>query len=897
MQRLIAIVVAAIAVGCGTPHPGSSPGVLDKQAQLERFDWWDNRDWDWYAKNIPFLETPDAEIDATYYYRWEVLTKHLVYGAPEHGYTFTEFADRPFWSGSYGAISCPLGHQLYEVRWLKDRRIVDDFARYWFDVPGAEPRSYSNWYADALWAIYEVVGDARWIVSMLPYMQRQYAGWMDERWDGEHRMFRWDGMHDGMETTINSRQTPQWFDGAEGYRPTLNAYLYADAVAISRTAELAGDLILARDFAASAAELKTRVQQQLWDPEREFFFQQFAADEETVADPWPGAGNQQFGGPAVAGARVRADGSPPSIVAKTLTYQTGPWAGDPHGREAIGFVPWQFNLPDPGYENAWQSLMDPERFYAPFGPTVTERGDPLYYVSPRCCVWSGNSWPYATTQTLVALANLLNNYEQNAVEAADWFELFRNYALTQRKGGRPYVAEAANPDTGAWSGHDKFFHSEHYLHSGFVDLVITGLIGLRPGDDMFVVNPLAPAEWDWFALDDVAYRGHRVTVLWDRDGSRYGRGRGLQVLVDGEVRASSASLGRLEVVFAELEEPRTMPALGAGRIRNFAVNNQKAWYPHASASSLRPEYPPDWAVDGQYWYHASPPNRWVPDGSLAEDWFEVDFGVEHSIEELRLYFLDDTIRVPDFVAEDAPDRVVRALAQVDGHPVAAPPHDYRVEAWIEGAWAVVEGTREPPTPTGRQANHVRLRAPIRTSRVRVVLEHRPGFLSGLAEFEVWGGGEPSSPTARVPNLAYNPTGSGTPEATASSHAEGPLLAVVNDGEAAFNYYSRKRWTTLGTNNIHDWIEIELSGAQQVHEVGVYFWAWESRGTAAPKTWGAEYWDGGGWAQVPGPATRPSSPMAMALNTVVFEAVVTSRLRIWFEHAAPAATGISEIVIR
>jgi len=897
MKRLIAVVLAVVAAGCGPPDPVAVVAVLDKQAQLERFDWWDNRDWNWYEANIPFLETPDAEIDATYYYRWEVLTKHLVYGAPEDGYTFTEFGDRPFWSGSYGAISCPLGHQLYEVRWLKDRRIVDDFARYWFDVPGAEPRTYSNWYADSLWAIHEVAGDDKWIVSMLPYMQRQYAGWMDERWDAEHRMFRWDGMHDGMETTINSRQTPQWFDGAEGYRPTLNAYLYADAVAISRTAELAGDGVLAQEFAARADELKARVQQELWDPEREFFFQQFAGDEETVADPWPGAGNEQFGNAAVAGASVAADGSLPAIAAKTLTYQSGPWAGDPHGREAIGFVPWQFNLPDPGYESAWQFLMDPERFYAPFGPTVTEKGDPLYYVSPRCCVWSGNSWPYATTQTLVAFANLLNNYEQDAVDATDWFELFRNYALTQRKEGRPYIAEAANPDTGSWSGHDKFFHSEHYLHSGFVDLAITGLIGLRPGDDVLVVNPMTPAEWDWFALDDVAYRGHRVTVLWDRDGSRYGRGAGLSVLIDGEIRASSPTLDRLEVSLAPALEPRTMPAAGSSRSRNFAVNNQKAWYPYASASSFRPEYSPDWAVDGQYWYNASPPNRWVVDGSLAEDWFKVDFGAERSVEEVRLYFLDDTIRVPDFVAEDAPDRVVGALAQVDGKLVAAAPLDYRLEAWIDGAWSQVESTREPVAPTGRRANRVVPRAPLRTSRVRVVLEHRPGFVSGLSEFEVWSDDEPSLPTAPVPNLAYNPAGAGTPRATASFSAEGPPVAVVNDGRAAFNYYSRQRWTTVGTSNARDWVELDLGSAQQVREIGVYFWAWESRGTAAPKTWGVEYWDGAAWSTVQGLAAVPSVAMAMALNVVTFESVTTGRVRIWFEHATPAATAISEIVVR
>src|SRR3712207_8820906 len=39
-------------------------------------------------------------------------------------------------------------------------------------------------------------------------------------------------------------------------------------------------------------------------------------------------------------------------------------------------------------------------------------------------------------------------------------------------------------------------------------------------------------EWPYWALDGVSYHGYAVSILWDRDGSRYGRGRGLTVIVD-----------------------------------------------------------------------------------------------------------------------------------------------------------------------------------------------------------------------------------------------------------------------------------------------------------------------------------------------------------------------------
>src|SRR6478672_7481306 len=74
--------------------------VLDKQKLLDAQTFWDNRDWDWYRANIPFFDCPDADITTTYYYRWELVTKHLTYGSPNSGYSFTEFIDRPFWSGA-----------------------------------------------------------------------------------------------------------------------------------------------------------------------------------------------------------------------------------------------------------------------------------------------------------------------------------------------------------------------------------------------------------------------------------------------------------------------------------------------------------------------------------------------------------------------------------------------------------------------------------------------------------------------------------------------------------------------------------------------------------------------------------------------------------------------------
>jgi hypothetical protein len=88
---------------------------------------------------------------------------------------------------------------------------------------------------------------------------------------------------------------------------------------------------------------------------------------------------------------------------------------------------------------------------------------------------------------------------------------------------------------------------DHYNHSGYADLVITGLVGLRPRTDAVVeVNPLVPAgKWDWFALDRVPYHGRTLSVTWDRSGEKFGRGKGLAVFADGREIARSAGLQRI----------------------------------------------------------------------------------------------------------------------------------------------------------------------------------------------------------------------------------------------------------------------------------------------------------------------------------------------------------------
>ncbi|MHC4498531.1 MAG: glycosyl hydrolase family 65 protein [Planctomycetota bacterium] len=60
------------------------------------------------------------------------------------------------------------------------------------------------------------------------------------------------------------------------------------------------------------------------------------------------------------------------------------------------------------------------------------------------------------------------------------------------------------------------------------------------------VHPLLPdGTWEWFCLDNVLYHGRIITILWDKNGTKYGKGTGLRIYADGQEIAHSARLGRV----------------------------------------------------------------------------------------------------------------------------------------------------------------------------------------------------------------------------------------------------------------------------------------------------------------------------------------------------------------
>jgi hypothetical protein len=508
MLRFVAILLlSAVAMSSFSQSKGS--GFILKPASFKHYiDYFNKMEdenikqaipndsaWSWMQKNIPLFECPQQNFEEIFYYRWWTLRKHIK--KTDQGFVFTEFLVQRSYADKYNLISSALGHHIYESRWLHDKKYMDDNIRIWYRGNNGKPlsrlRFYSGWNMDAIYNRYLVNRDHGFVKNIFPDLESDYASWESERRLGNGLFWQYD-VRDAMEETISGGRREK------NPRPSINAYMYGNSTAMADMAVVADSNYhspVSRKYMERSYAIKQAVETNLWNSKHEFF-------------------------------EVRKE------QGDTLA----------NVKEEIGFIPWYFNMPDEKFNVAWKSLTDTKTFCAPFGITTADRSHPAFRTHGCCkCEWDGAVWPFATSQTLTAMANLLNNYKQDFVADSNYFDLLETYVESQYYRGRPYIGEYLDEKTGYWLKGDEE-RSRYYNHSTFNDLIITGLVGLRPrADDTIEVNPLLPDnKWDWFCLDNILYHGKIITILWDKTGARYKKGKGLSVWVNGKKITSADRL-------------------------------------------------------------------------------------------------------------------------------------------------------------------------------------------------------------------------------------------------------------------------------------------------------------------------------------------------------------------
>ena len=224
------------------------------------------------------------------------------------------------------------------------------------------------------------------------------------------------------------------------------------------------------------------------------------------------------------------------------------------------------------YSPAFRQLEDADGFGATWGPRTTERRSKCYnFTNGAQCNWNAPSWPFETAKAGSALIHLLHDYPaQRDAGIATFDRLLRQYARAHTRTvadglAPPHVDEDLHPDDGYWIVRRKLHGTKpwpntgglggprdpqrdrgtHYFHSSYVDLVLSGLVGVHPTRDYLELRPLTTV--GYFCVQRLAVRGLELDVVWDRTGfeSGYPRlGAGMHVWVDG-VHVGSAPPVRL----------------------------------------------------------------------------------------------------------------------------------------------------------------------------------------------------------------------------------------------------------------------------------------------------------------------------------------------------------------
>lgn len=303
--------------------------------------------------NIPFIDIPDKLIQDVYYYRWSSLQHNLRYVMQNVGWMCTEFVHPVWYASAYGAIDAAAGHHLDEMRWLRSTYYADDYFQLYARGP-ANSTQYTQWILDAANRRSMVTGDAKFLSVHLNDMVNVWQRW-DSLFDKKAGLYYVEPVWDAQELSL-----PGWivdpngtignlrYDGPDTYRPSHNAYMAANARAISRAASLAGDEMVARQFTKVADDLESSLYSRLWDPVKEFFMDVIRPDN-------PGL--------------------------ERLA-----------GREQVGLFPFRFGIGlDEKYaQPAVDAMFDPEGFLAPYGPTTLEIRDPWFMgekFDDRYCRW------------------------------------------------------------------------------------------------------------------------------------------------------------------------------------------------------------------------------------------------------------------------------------------------------------------------------------------------------------------------------------------------------------------------------------------------------------------------------------------------------------------------------
>ncbi len=485
----------------------------------------------WFDENVPLFDCADPYLTKMWYHRWYVVKKNHM--NPRIGLTQEDSFSEGRWnSGWYSAsITYGAGHVLRETRWLRDSKYArnyfrgfarnqraDGLYRSWYVDGIARPETdegkYTDWITAGVWDAHLVHPDREFLREALPALEKNVANWQTHSWDNDGLLVVDDHWWTGMEWQPSFFYKADYVlgerrDGRDVQNPVkrldLTSYQYANVRALASVYDLLGEEGAARAAAALADRIRDSVLTKMWDTETDFFYDLLPGTDEKI------------------------------LSAKTIAAFYPFYAGLSHVPHTVA---------------SWLHLTNPNEFWTPYPPASTAADSPAYAQEMQMkgkpitgCYWNGPTWPHANSLVITGLARSLREHGE-AAHGRDarrtLLTLVESFGRAQYEEGdfeRPHTGEFYRGDDARWLTKERDYH-----HSTWADLIITGLIGLVPrDDDTLELHPLLPQEngvcaWPHFCLQNLPYRGHLLTIVWDDPASpddAYNDGdKGLTIYVD-----------------------------------------------------------------------------------------------------------------------------------------------------------------------------------------------------------------------------------------------------------------------------------------------------------------------------------------------------------------------------
>lgn len=307
----------------------------------------------------------------------------------------------------------------------------------------------------------------------------------------------------------------------------------------------------------------------------------------------------------------------------------------------------------------------------------------------------------------------------------------------------------------------------HNILGAYNFMILDDIAGVQPRlDDVLEFWPI-DVGWEHFAVNNLSYHGKDLTLVWNKDGHYADVPRGLSAWVAGRRAFTVADLAHLtwdsrtgavsildgsdtRVTFSaanRLQKSTQITLSGDERVADMFqkagvdLDKQSGWVPNlargkavtASFSTTTPDVraaAPGNAVDGytisglpiQQGTYLARNTIWGTQGSPnAQDWLEVDLGAPSTFDTVKLYFFSD--------------KTYMTQSNGSGNTYR-PPSSYAVQVFNGTDWVDVAGQVKTPAAAMPNLNTATF-APVTAQRIRVLVNNRSGFGTGIKEFQVF----------------------------------------------------------------------------------------------------------------------------------------------------------------